>query len=206
MSPEPSLGRVRTPRWRVERALVDQLADPLLEHDTAMIAISSAFNADGCAERLAEWLDDAARALFPLTTDDLRGRAVALASLMTNQLGLRACVDCWEGLLLDGAIATRCGHPLLLAGLGRELARRAGWSSLIGHGAECYCTVLTAGGSLIPIAYDADPAALDPARLRACCPHEAVNATLTAISRHAPVDLAASAERVRGALPAEPRH
>jgi hypothetical protein len=206
MSREPSLGRLRTPRWRVERALVEQLADPLLGHDTAMIAISSAFNADGCAQRLGEWLDDGARALFGLPSAGLLERAAALADLMTNQLGLRACVDCWEGLLLDGAISTGCAHPLLLAGLGRELARRAGWAGLVAHSPGCYWTVLTSDASRIPIAYGATPAALDRGALRACWPHEVTHATLTAIGRHGPVGLAASAERVRDALSDRTHH
>lgn len=59
--------------------MADRLADPLLEHDEALVAIAAAFGAPGCAQPLWEWLDDSARALFATPTDDLRAHAAARA-------------------------------------------------------------------------------------------------------------------------------
>jgi hypothetical protein len=202
VSPEPSLHRARVPRWKIERTLADQLSDPLLETDTALVTIAVAFGTAVCADSLWEWLDDAARPLFT-ASGGLRDRAAALTGLITNQLCLRTCTDRYEPLLLDHLIATRFGHPLLLASVGHELARRAGWPSLTARTADRHWTVLAADGYFTPITYG-EPLTLDPAHLTACCPHEITHATLTAISRHAPAELAASATRVRDSLPIAP--
>lgn len=192
------------PRWKIERVLIDQLADPFLEHDTAMIAIAAAFGTPGCARDLSDWLDHAARPLFT-SPEDLSKRAAALTSLITNQLCLRVRTDHHQALLLDQLIASQCGHPILLASVGHELARRAGWPTVTataqdGH----YVTVLTGEGYFAPIAYGIP--LRDAAQLRACCAHTITAATLAEITRHAPADLAASASRVRDALSSTSHH
>jgi hypothetical protein len=201
MSTDPFRSRARSPRWKVERTLADRLGDPLLEHDDALVAIAAAFGAPGCAQPLWEWLDDSARPLFAAGTDDLRERAAALADLMTNRLGLAAGADRYEGLLLDHAVASESGHPLLLAAVGHEFSRRAGWPSFAAHAHGSACTVLTDDGYFLPIFYGVVPDALDAARVRPRCAHATTHALLTAIARHAPADIAASAERVRESLP-----
>ena len=201
MSTEPSRSHARSPMWKVERTLADRLGDPLLEHDDALVAVAAAFGAPGCAQGLWEWLDDSARALFATRTDDLRQRAAALADLMTNRLGLAACADRYEGLLLDHAVVRQSGHPLLLAAVGHELSRRAGWPSFPAHADGGACTVLTAEGYFLPIFYGAVPDTLDAAQLRPRCAHATTYAVLTAIGRHAPADMAASATRIRESLP-----
>ncbi len=206
MSSEPFLRRAGSPRWKVERTLADQLSDPLLEHDTAMVAIAAAFGEAGCEQGLWDWLDDAARPLFCVPAaepgaPDLPERGAALAETMTRALGVAGTRDRYEGLLLDRAVARRSGHPLLLAAVGHELARRAGWAALVGHGPHGSCTVLTADGYFMPIFYGGVPDELDPARLRARCPHEIACAMLAGLSRHGPADLAAGATRVRESLP-----
>jgi hypothetical protein len=204
MSTEPSQRRARSPRWRLERTLADELSDPLLEHDRLLIAVATAFGTAASSERLWDWLDDAARPLFNVPASGVRERAAPLATLMTYQLGLVACPDSHHGLLLDHAIATGSGHPLLLATVGHELARRAGWSCLTARTSDRYWTVLTTDGYFTPIAYDATNTTLDPADMRACCPHEMSYAILTAIARQAPADVAASATRIRRVLPLQP--
>jgi hypothetical protein len=64
MSTDPFPRHAHSPRWKVERTLADRLADPLLEHDDALVAICAAFGGPGSAQPLWEWLDDSARALF----------------------------------------------------------------------------------------------------------------------------------------------
>lgn len=204
MSTEPTERRARFPRWRLERTLADELGDPLLEHDQLLVAVAAAFGTDASSEQLWEWLDDAARPLFNLPASGLRERAAALATLMTYKLGFAACSEGYEGLLLDRAIATSSAHPLLLATVGHELSRRAGWSSLTARTPGRYWTVLTADGYFTPIAYDLTHITLDPAGMRACCPHELSYAILTAMIRHAPAHIAASATRIRRVLPLQP--
>jgi hypothetical protein len=202
MSSEPSVSRAGSrPLWKVERTLTDQLGDPLLEHDAALVTIAAAFGDAGCAQDLWNWLDDAARPLFSVAAGDLQARAAALAEVMTRALGLAAMADRYEGLLLDRAVARRSGHPLLLATVGHELARRAGWPSLVGHAAGHSATALVADGCFLPIFYGDVPEDFDPAKLRARCPHEVAFGLLAGIARHGPTDLAGSAGRVRDSLP-----
>jgi len=204
VSTEPFRSRPRSPRWRIERTLADELSNPLLEHDTLLIAVATAFGTATGPEQLWEWLDDAARPLFGVRANGLRDRAGALATLMTSELGFVASPYGYEGLLLDEAIATRSAHPMLLATVGHELARRAGWRSLTAWTPGRYWTVLTADGYFAPIAYDADGAPLDPSHLLFCCPHDLSYAILTAIARDAPAELAASAARICDVLPLQP--
>jgi hypothetical protein len=206
MSTEPFRSRARSPRWRIERTLADELSNPLLAHDTLLIAIATAFGSASGPEQLWEWLDDAARPLFSASASGLRERAGALATLMSSDLGFVASPDGYEGLLLDHAIATRSAHPMLLATVGHELARRAGWRSLTAWTPGRYWTVLTADGYFTPIAYDADGSSLDPSHLLFCCPHDLSYAILTAIARGAPAELAASATRICAVLPVERQH
>jgi hypothetical protein len=69
-------------------------------------------------------LDQMARALFAAPPDG-RARARALAGLLTREL--RPDARSVDGLWLDEVLATRRGHPVLMAALGAELGRRAGW-------------------------------------------------------------------------------
>jgi hypothetical protein len=122
---------------------------------------------------------------------------------MTSQLCLTSCTDRHQTLLLDHLITSRCGHPILLAGVGSELARRAGWSSVIATARDQPVTVLTDDEYFAPIAYGTPLAVAGAAPLRAYCPHKISAATLTAITHRAPPEFAASATRVRDALPIE---
>lgn len=85
MSRDPAVAP-RVPRWKLERMLIDALADPFLEHDTAMIAIAAAFGAPGCAARLWEWLDETARPLFTVGHElARRARWPSLVATPANQ-------------------------------------------------------------------------------------------------------------------------
>jgi hypothetical protein len=200
MSEDPAAAppSAQAPGWQAERALVERLNDPLLNHDDALIAIATAFGASDRPHLMRDWLDEAARPLFSLPDPELRRRGRALADLMTNGLGLRTDPEGHESLLLDRLIVTRRGHPLLLATVAHELARRAGWTSVTAHAGEHALTALVCDGVLLPIAYAAED--IDCTQLRVICPHTVADATLAAIGRTAPSLLAASTRRVRHAL------
>ena len=71
-------------------------------------------------------LDQMARALFG-TEPDGRERARILAAFLTRELSTDA--HSVDGLWLDEVLATRRGHPVLIAALAAELGRRPGGRS-----------------------------------------------------------------------------
>src|SRR4051812_7483283 len=70
-------------------------------------------------------LDQMSRALFSAPRDG-RARARTLADFLTRELEPDATSV--EGLWLDEVLATQRAHPVMIAALGAELGRRAGWS------------------------------------------------------------------------------
>jgi hypothetical protein len=73
-------------------------------------------------------LDQMARALFAAPPDG-RERARTLAGLLTREL--RPDARSVDALWLDEVLATRRGHPVLIAALAAELGRRAGWATSV---------------------------------------------------------------------------
>ncbi len=69
--------------------------------------------------------------MFGVADESLFAQADALADVITNRLGLEVNGGDWRTLLLGDALVRRAAHPLLLASLGHELARRAGLHSVV---------------------------------------------------------------------------
>jgi hypothetical protein len=193
--PEPFAGRTD---WRLARAL----SEPTLDYDSAMATISHAFGG-GCVAGLLERIDDAARPMFGVADAGLFAQADALADVITNRLGLQVDGDGWRPLLLGHALVRRQAHPLLLASLGHELARRAGLRSVVARSDTEWCCVLIAGEMALPICFGAALDGLGVSSLRRCCPHELAFTILAAIGRHAPAAQAGAADRVRAAMPVD---
>jgi hypothetical protein len=191
--PEPFVSRTD---WRLARAL----SEPTLSHDRAMATISHAFGG-ACVAGLLERVDDIARPMFGVADESLFAQADALADVITNRLGLEVNGRDWRTLLLGDALVRRAAHPLLLASLAHELARRAGRNSVVARDQRLYCCVLIAGEMALPICFGEAPDQLDVSSLRSCCPHELAFTILAAIGRHAPVAQAGAADRVRAAIP-----
>ena len=124
------------------------LASPALQHDQALAAIAGAFSPGEV--RLNERLDELARRLFGAAELGARDQALALADLLTNRLGLISNSSDHRALLIDHALEQRQAHPLLIAALGHELARRAGISTCVG----------TCGGHPWTVVRDAEGVAL----------------------------------------------
>jgi hypothetical protein len=98
--------------------------DPAL--DDMLLALAAEFRpVDGQLAR--DQLDDLSRCLFGLDGLDPAGQAGCVAHALRHDLGLR-CTQTRdpEALLLDRVLERRAGHPLILAVIAVELARRAG--------------------------------------------------------------------------------
>jgi len=183
--------------WVLARAL----SEPTLSHDTALATLSHAFGETCCARRLLARIDDGARPMFGVAGASLFEQADALADVITNRLGLQVGAGDWHTLLLGHALARREAHPLLLASLGHELARRAGLRSVVARSRDEFCCVLTAGELALPVCFGAVPEGLDVSSLRSHCAHELAFTILTVAADHAPAEQAAAARRVRAAMP-----
>jgi len=181
------------------------LGDPYLRHDTALIALAETFG-DVSPEELVAQLDDAARALFGTGSLGLSQRAHAFTRAITDELRLGVDGEDYRGLLLDRGLVGRRLHPLLLAPLGHELARRAGLSSLVAYGRGTFWTILTGEEGFIQIGYGSPPDAVTAADLRSCCAHEIAYMTLGALATRAPAQSAALAARIRASLPVDTAH
>jgi hypothetical protein len=184
--------------WRLTRTL----SEPPLSHDHAMATISHAFDGTCVAELLA-CIDDAARPIFGVADEGLFEQTDALADVITNRLGLQVDGGGWRTLLLGDALGRRQAHPLLLASLAHELARRAGLRSVVARSPDECCCVLIAGEMALPICFGSAPDGLNVSSLRRCCPHELAFTILAVIGRRAPAAqaAAAAADRVRAAMP-----
>jgi hypothetical protein len=194
-SPEPFTGRTD---WRLAR----HLSEPTLSHDSAMATISHAFGGASVAG-LLERIDDVARPMFGVADGTLFAQADALADVITNRLGLEVNRGEWGALLLGDVLARREAHPLLLASLGHELARRAGLQRVVARSHDHPCCVLIAGEMALPICFGEAPDGLDVSSLRSLCAHELAFTILAAIGRHAPAAQAGAADRVRAAMPVD---
>jgi hypothetical protein len=175
--PDPSTGRTD---WRLARAL----SQPTLSHDCAMATISHAFGGAGVAG-LLERIDDVARPMFGVGDGSLFAQADALADVITNRLGLQVNGREWRALLLGDALARREAHPLLLASLGHELARRAGLQSVVARSHDDFCCVLITGEMALPVCFGEAPDGLDVSALRSCCAHELAFTILAVIGGRA---------------------
>jgi hypothetical protein len=179
-------------------ALRRLLENPELHHDEALIGLAVVLG-DADSHELWACLDDACRPLFGLAAGDLHEQAEALADVTTNRLGLTSATGGYETLLLNHALANRAAHPMLLATLGRELARHAGLDSLVARSSTDYWTVLIQEDTFLPIGYSPH-CGLSASKLRACCAHEIAYETLLAVAATAPRDKARQANQLRAVM------
>lgn len=94
--------------------------------DDLLLALTAEFRPVDTG-RARDQLDELSRCLFGLGGLDAAGQAGCVAHALRHELGLRASDSRDpESLLLDRVLERREGHPLLLAVIAVELARRAG--------------------------------------------------------------------------------
>lgn len=147
------------------------------------LAIAAAFGPED-AMATHELLDEFALALFGMASSDPEAQANSLLWLMAGQLRFTGHVsDDPEQQLLPRVVATRCGHPLMLAIVASELARRAGIAVTVYSSPDRWFVGFDAGDHVLLL--DASLAHVPPApsQVRAHCRHDLAYVTLSAISR-----------------------
>lgn len=131
------------------------------------------------ADAVGAQLDDDARALFGLAAFDGDRQADEAGRLMEERLGFRSGGGDPRGLLIDHALERRAGHPLMLACIAHELARRAGMTTAVLSSAGTWLLRFRAHGSTACLSFG-EPA--DPeAQVRRHCSHELAYATLVGL-------------------------
>ena len=172
---------------RVQDVTLERLlCTPDLAADDALIAVADRFAGCDRGAVLAQ-LDDVARSLFGAAALPPREQADRLAKALCDTLGLQPVTHDHRALLVDHALATRRAHPLVIAAVGHELARRAGLTTRI-------CRVrsdwwLTLPGDEVLTALGCSPGMTHPCGpLRAICPHQLTTALLAHLGHHGPSD------------------
>lgn len=175
------------------------LASPHLEIDTALVAVASACRGCDAGAVLAR-LDVAALGLFECERSDPQAQAKRVATVLTDTLGLLADDSHPDSLLIDRALARRRAHPVLIAAIGREVARRAGLHSQVCKTREGWWTALCADGRVALVGNHPDGPPRDPRSLQTICPHQLAFALLRCLAR-GDCSCASAAEHLLRALP-----
>jgi len=182
-----------------ERAAAKLLAGAGLEHDQAQAALAASFSVTAM-EVPGALLDEASLPLFGAGELGVAEQAHALADLLTNRLCLSPDRRDHRALLIDHALTQRSAHPLQIAVIGHELARRAGVASFVGACAGEPWTVLRGDGEMALVG-PGSAASPKAAEVRARCPHQVAHTVLSQIRATAPPDSARRAERLLRAVP-----
>lgn len=167
-----------------DAALERLLSSPALAADDALIALAERFAGCDRASVLAQ-LDDTARGLFGAAALPPRAQADRLASALCDALALRPVTHDRDALLVDRALVTRRAHPLVIAAVGHELARRAGLETRICRARSDWWLALPGDEVLTAIGCSSDaPHPCGP--LRAICPHQLAYALLAHLAHDGP--------------------
>lgn len=176
------------------------LASPGLQHDQAQATIAAGLSSTAL-ESPGGLLDDASLSLFGAAALGVSAQAEALADLLTNELCLCPDRDDHRALLIDHALTRRRAHPLQIAVIGHELARRAGIASCVAFFEREPWTVLHGedGMALVgPSSVGRRPVAPE---LRPRCPHQIARQVLLEVRAAAPAERGLRAARLLRALP-----
>ncbi len=164
----------------------------------ALFAVAASWRPVNWAELDAK-LDHLARPLFAAGPGG-RERAGALAELLVANF--RPDGKAVERLWLDEVLASRRGHPLLLAAVATELGRRSGWQIMVCSSPEGWYAGLLDDGVLWlvdPIGEESGSRA--PKTVRRHCAHEVAFVVLTGLAaRFAGSSDEALARRLRDRL------
>jgi hypothetical protein len=170
--------RTSTAAERALAAIGGRACPPLADALTAVAAIwRPVLRAD-----VDDHLDELARPLFNVTPNG-HARASALAQLVVR--AFRCDADPIAGLWLDEVLASRRGHPVLIAAVASELGRRAGWETRVcSSSAAWYAGLLDADRLwLIDTPVPADRVGTSaPERMRSHCAHELSYVVLTGLA------------------------
>ena len=159
----------------------------------ALFAVAASWRAVNWQELDAK-LDSLARGLFAGPPSG-RERAEALAALMA---GFRLEPRAIDGLWIDEVLATRRGHPVLLASVATELGRRSGWEITVCSSPAGWYAGLVEEGMLWLVDPTGERA---PNTVRRHCAHEIAFVVLTGLAeRFSGSPNEATARRLRDRL------
>lgn len=174
-----------------------------------LISLAAEFETVNAAAVQAE-LDDAARTLFGIARLPAIEQAQRLAVALAGGLALEPVADDPGGLLIHRVLATRRGHPAMVASIGAELAVRAGTAARVYSSLTRWFIGIGGGeqGVLLIDARLGDASGRVPGQVRGYCSHELAFCVLTGLSQRYHAQRmrirAQRAERLRRALPVEP--
>jgi regulator of sirC expression with transglutaminase-like and TPR domain len=154
-------------------------------------------------------LDDVARGLFGIARLAEIDQAQRIAAALGGPMELEPVGDDPGGLLIHRVLATRRGHPAMLASVGAELALRAGVQARVYSSLTRWFIGLEGErGVLLLDARLGEGTGHVPGQVRGYCAHELAFCVLTGLAqRYARQGMrirAQRAERLRRALPVEP--
>lgn len=195
-------------RWpdRVSAAAATELA-PCVSGSAAdlQLAIAAEF---GRADAVATHglLDDLARPLFGLASRPAETQAEALLALVADDLGFEARGGGGPpDLLLPCVLRTRVAHPLMLAIVASELARRAGIAVTVCSSSTRWYVGVPGDEQMLLLDTDLGDGGRPPEKVLAHCRHELAYCTLTGLSRsfagRGRLQAARRATRMKLALP-----
>jgi hypothetical protein len=176
------------------------LGSPVLEVDSALLSIAAAYGRCDAVTVLGR-LDGAARILFGCRRERCEVQAERLAMVLTNVLGLIPEHEDPRALLIDDALESRRAHPVVIAGVGSELARRAGLRGYVCQSPEGWWTGISAHGETTLVGTSHTASEVPQAALRGLCPHRLAGAILTLFAEHREQSWRLPADRLRRALP-----
>ncbi|MGA9316406.1 MAG: hypothetical protein WBV77_17475 [Solirubrobacteraceae bacterium] len=159
------------------------LRSPSLEVSSALISIATALV--GCdTRRVLDTLDNAAIDLFGAQPLPLQAQAQRLGYALANTLALTPGSTDHRGLLIDQALSRRQAHPVLIAAIGHELARRAGLRSQLCVTAEGWWTALIDQDRVILVGSGDRDLPASTSNVRYACPHQLAGVILSQLARH----------------------
>ena len=150
-----------------------------VEHGEVLAGIATVLGGPDAAVLLDE-LDDHARGLFGAEVAGLLEQAGAVERLLDGLVGGRRDPADPEQLLLHGALRQGAGHPLLVAALGHELARRAGLASAVCRAGDDWWTGVFGPEGCVLVGSAAGTVPRSLAGVRVACAHEVA---VTALAR-----------------------
>jgi hypothetical protein len=183
-----------------------RLSTPTRHHDHWLVTLGEEFGGEDPAVMLAG-LDDAARPLFGLAGEELAAQAHGLAGVLAGHLALQPTASDHRGLLLGDVLRRRRAHPILIAALGCELARRAGLQARVCTTPRGWWTGLSRHHTVTLVGFDSGtPGRTPPSLVRGHCPHEVAYALLRSLHHLGPPGWRPAVRRLIDVLPvhAEP--
>lgn len=135
------------------------------------------------ARAALERLDDFSRYLFGLAPVQAEGQAGCVSHALRHDIGMQAAAgDDPEDMMLDRVLDRRRGHPLLLAAIAVELARRAGAGATVCSAPGRWFAAFGRAPEIVLVEFaavaDARPAS---DRVRRHCAHEIAFGALTGL-------------------------